>query len=441
MRLTLPIAIAMLTVTSLNVSAATPAWLEADSAAAIASRISYDFPWTVAEFKAIAVDADPALTSAAVDTMIADRSVETLVIDGVQRVHRKALRNLYLLDPGRSSFTHRGATASAARIAYVDSVLDYEAGVNPVGNAHRVKYTFTIDVPGHEALAGDTLRMWMPLPIESARQHDIEILDASPADYVLSAGRSAHNTIYFEMPAPAPGDTAHAEYTAVFTTTGQYFSPEYILSNLKPYDTDSELYRRYTSTEAPHIVKLPALARAIAGDETNPFAISEKVYDFIVNFPWAGAREYSTIDCIPTYVLHEGHGDCGQVALLYISLMRTLGIPARWESGWMLHPGEKNFHDWAEVYFEGVGWVPVDMSFGRYTGAEREAARTFYSHGMDAHRMATNTGICDALYPAKRYVRSETVDFQAGEVETTSGNIFYPGFSSRLKLIEITPVK
>ena len=103
---------------------------------------------------------------------------------------------------------------------------------------------------------------------------------------------------------------------------------------MRPYDTESETYRRYTAMEAPHIVRLDSMARAIVGAETNPLRQSELVYDYIYHhYPWAGAREYSTIECIPQYVIDEGHGDCGQVSLLYISLMRTLGVPARWESG------------------------------------------------------------------------------------------------------------
>ena len=82
--------------------------------------------------------------------------------------------------------------------------------------------------------------------------------------------------------------------------------------------------------------------------------------------------------------------------------MRTLGVPARWESGWMMHPGEVNYHDWAEVYFEGVGWVPVDVSFGRYDNASGPRARKFYSTGIDAYRMAANSGVCGPLLPAKR---------------------------------------
>lgn len=426
----------------IGASAQTPRWLESDASTAIASRIRADFPFTVEQFKTLAASHDASLTSEVIDEMILNKYVETMVIDDTVRVFRKALRNLNLLDPSRNGKQiHRGDDAREVDISYVDSVIDWTTGANPYGGAHRVEYAFIIEIPGHEALAGDTVRAWMPVPITSARQRDVAITYTSQPEYILSTGRSVHNTIYFEAPAPAIGDTLRLEYRGSFVTTGQFFSEEYILEHLQPYDTTSETYRRYTDTEAPHIVRLPALANAIAGTETNPYRLSERVFDFISHILWAGAREYSTINCIPTYVLEQGHGDCGQVALLYISLMRTLGIPARWESGWMLHPGDKNFHDWAEVYFEGVGWVPVDPSFSNYNLAPRAESRGFYGHGMDSHRFASNTGVCGELYPAKQYVRSETVDFQAGEVETSRGNLFYPGWKSTLKLINVTPVK
>lgn len=46
------------------------------------------------------------------------------------------------------------------------------------------------------------------------------------------------------------------------------------------------------------------------------------------------------------------HGDCGMVSLLFITLCRLNGIPAKWQSGFMMHPGDVNLHDWAEIYFE-----------------------------------------------------------------------------------------
>lgn len=420
-----------------------PVWLEADSAAAIESRTRADFPMTKEEAYEVLKKDYPDLTPEQLDDYIKLKYVETLKINDTLRVHRKAPRNLKLLNPEMSGgFPGRGSSASEKRIAYVDSVLDYYSGRNPEGAAHSVLYSFQIRVPYDAALEGDSLRVWMPLPLKTQRQSKPEIIEASHP-YILSDGHSVHNTLFMTAPAPAEkGDTSVFEYTARFTTRGEFFPEAVILKNMKPYDKESDIYRRYTAFEAPHIIRMDSLAKAITGGETNPYRQSELVFDYIRNkYPWAGAREYSTLRCIPEYVVREGHGDCGQVSLLYISLMRSLGVPARWESGWMLHPGEKNLHDWAEVYFEGTGWVPVDVSFGRYSNAENPLTRGFYSHGMDAHRFATNNGVCGPLFPAKRFVRSETVDFQLGEVESSKGNLFYPGWDQTFRLIEVKPVE
>ncbi len=419
-----------------------PQWLEQDSAQAIHQRLLHDFPVTFEEGAQEIIEKYPGTTIDSVRAYVERKYIETMEIDGQERMFRKSVRNLGLLNPAfNGGWKHRGYNASAQRIAYADSVVRYIKGQLPDGGAHRVKIRFSIDVPYDEILSGDTLRAWLPFPIESERQDDVRLISTFPAENTVSRpDQSVHRTVYLQQPV-AEGDTAHFEYVAEFTTHGKYFSPESIKKKLKSYNTESETYRKYTAFDGPHYVRLDSLAKKIVGNETNPYAQSELVYDYIINhYPWAGAREYSTIPCLPEYVVTEGHGDCGQVALLYISLMRTLGVPARWESGWMLHPGEKNYHDWAEVYYEGVGWVPVDVSFGRYTTSPDPAIQKFYSTGIDSYRMATNTGVCGAFFPAKRYIRSETVDSQAGEVECSKGNLFYPAWDQTLEIISVEPV-
>lgn len=418
----------------------TPVWLENDSARAIKSRLLSDFSveWeeAVPMFgKEYGIDRNE------LERWEKEHYIETRVIDGVKRVHRKSLRNARLLNPElNGGAPARGQNASASRVSYVDSVLQYSDGVLPDGGAHRVTYSFTITVPYNDALKDDTLKVWMPYPMTTARQPRVELISTSQPDFTLSGARSDHSTIYMCAPV-REGQPTVFSYTASFDNRGQYFSEGHILNALKPYDKNSALYKKYTAVEAPHIIDLRQKALEIVGNETNPYRQAEAVFDYIIErYPWAGAREYSTIECIPEYVVKEKHGDCGQVSLLFISLMRSLGVPARWESGWMLHPGEKNLHDWAEVYYEGVGWVPVDVSFGRYGTGTDGRTRGFYSKGMDAHRLAANRTVCGEFYPAKRYVRSETVDSQLGEVESTRGNLFYPGWDQSLKLIDIHPI-
>lgn len=61
--------------------------------------------------------------------------------------------------------------------------------------------------------------------------------------------------------------------------------------------------------------------------------------------------------------LEEREGDCSEFADLFVALCRAQGIPARTCDGILLmsaRAGDTPRHKWAEVYFEGLGWVPVD---------------------------------------------------------------------------------
>lgn len=422
-----------------------PIWLERDSVSAINNRIKNDFSLTLDEGLKTISELYPNVDVADYKSLIENHYIEVKTIDGNEMMHRKSPNNFKLLYPTlRPNWKGRGSQPDAEDIEMVKSIIDKSKGIGDITNGKKIKYRFTIKVPKHEFLVGDTLKVWMPVPIESPRQKNIKIHSVSHQNYILSnGGGSEHNTIYIEQPINATtNDTIIFEYVGEYDTYGQYFSSEYIIENIKPYDKTSDLYKKYTDISHKHIIDCKLLAKEIVGNETCPYKQSEMIYEYISKtYPWAGAREYSTIESLPQYVLDELHGDCGQVSLLYISLMRSLGVPAKWESGWMLHPWSKNLHDWAEVYFEGIGWVPVDVSFGRYVNSNNRNERNFFSTGMDCYRFATNTGICSPLYPNKKYTRSETVDFQVGEVECSKGNLFYPGWTKRLEVLSIIEIK
>jgi transglutaminase-like putative cysteine protease len=98
----------------------------------------------------------------------------------------------------------------------------------------------------------------------------------------------------------------------------------------------------------------------------------------------------------------------------------------------MLHPQNENLHDWGELYFEGPGWVPVDMAFGIPSYAKNTAETYFFQGGIDSWRMVVNSDFSKPLYPEKVYPRSETVDFQRGEVEWKGGNLYFDKWNWKL---------
>jgi len=81
-------------------------------------------------------------------------------------------------------------------------------------------------------------------------------------------------------------------------------------------------------------------------------------------------------------------------------------------------------HDWCEAYFEPYGWVPVDVTYGMQDFKDDER-KYFYLNGIDSYRLIFNDGYSYNFHPPKKFVRSETVDSQRGEVEWEQGNLYF----------------
>ncbi len=69
-----------------------------------------------------------------------------------------------------------------------------------------------------------------------------------------------------------------------------------------------------------------------------------------------------------SWVLKNKEGVCDELTNLFISMLRSLGIPARFVSG-MAYTNTKYSwgpHAWAEVYFPKKGWIPFDVTYAQY---------------------------------------------------------------------------
>ena len=398
---------------------------EKDSINEIMDRIRSDFRIPYAEGVKAIQEKFPFVTTGQIERWIGNKYIETKIIDGKEYMFRKTVSNLDRLVPELSAdkSAEQLQTSSEYMRFASDAINGEESGKV---KKYRAKVRVTMTLHDGVVPLGTVVRAWGPFPVENGRQNNIKLLSSS--DNVTYSSNSLHNTVYMEKCAEAGKPTVF-EYELSYDVVSKYYSPDYILKNKKPYDKNSEVYRKYTSDELPQFIiddEMRSLALGIVGNETDPLRQASLVYDWIdAYFPWAGAREYSTIGNLARYVLDRGYGDCGQVSSLYITLLRALGIPARWESGWMVQPGNVGMHDWAEVYYEGIGWVPVDMSFGILRTAADKKARNFYKTGIDVYRFASNKGVGGKLSPEKKFVRSETVDFQLGEMEYDGGNFFY----------------
>jgi len=360
------------------------------------------------------------------------KALESKIIDGKKWYYDRAASNLFLLDKeaiARKAEVDKpagnGKSVLKAQLSEIVNLLNKSGKTQAPPLKMQVKYELTLNpnaVPD-----GETVRCWLPYPREdNRRQTNVKLLSASDSNYVISPPQYAHRTIYMEKIAKKDEPLKFAiEFS--YQQAPEWFNLQE--KTIQPYDTQSDLYKTYTAERPPHIVftdSIKAISERIIGNETNPYQKVKKIFEWIDNtFPWAGAREYSTLQNIPQYVLENGHGDCGQKTLLFMTLARYNGIPVHWESGFYMQPGGLNMHDWCEFYIEGVGWIPLDQSFGINASAGDDDIKYFYTNGIDAYRWIVNNDFSQPLFPNKIFLRSEDVDFQRGELEWRGGNIYF----------------
>lgn len=360
-----------------------------------------------------------------------DYSLESMTIDGQKRYFNRAASNLFLINKEAKRKKEKvdgndDTLKDFLKVHVPQVVKDSKASSLRIVDPVKMKITYTISVKPNVVPDGETVRCWLPYPREGhARQSDIRLLSVNDDNYIIADNSNFQRTLYMEKEAVKDKPTVF-KMELSYTSSSEWFNID--PKKVKSYDKSSELYTTYTSESAPHIVfsdNIKKLSKKIVGNETNPYLKARLIYKWINdNIPWAGAREYSTLDNIPEYALKNHHGDCGIKTLLFMTLARYNGIPAKWQSGWMMHPVEVNLHDWCEAYFEGYGWVPVDQSFGIQNNPDNDV-KYFYTNGMDSYRYIVNDDFSKPLSPKKEFPRSETVDFQRGEVEWQGGNLYF----------------
>lgn len=357
--------------------------------------------------------------------------LECRIIDGEKRYFNRAVSNLKLILASQQSKPMGSTDLTTDKFSQFK--LDHARKVinTPGSNGKpvvpvKMKLTYRLTVKADAVPDGETIRCWMPWLREAHdRQIDVKLLNTIPAVHTIAPDSAEQRSVYMEQPA-SKGKPAVFEIQFTYQSMAQYFDLSKL--NVLPYDTTSAIFKKNTAEQFPQIVftnEIKHLSDSIVGTTTNPVEKVKKLYYWINDhIIWTGALEYSTIPFIPGYVLKNHRGDCGQQTLLFMTMARYQKIPVKWQSGWMLHPDEVNLHDWSEVYYEGVGWVPLDMSFN-LQNSNNIQEKEFYISGIDAYRLIINDAISSKFIPEKKFARSEPYDFQRGEVEWRGGNLYF----------------
>ena len=110
--------------------------------------------------------------------------------------------------------------------------------------------------------------------------------------------------------------------------------------------------------------RVRALADRLAGTDAGPGRQVAGFLDFLDRELCQGALAHYQMspEAPGDLVLDDGWYDCLAGSALLASLCRARSIPARLVGGYGLYSAASGAHNWIEIWLEGSGWVPFDLT-------------------------------------------------------------------------------
>ena len=273
-------------------------------------------------------------------------------------------QRLYHEDTCASLLKTQRALNARALAPYDEQKPRLEAVIRQVmagGRAYRFCLRAVTSI-ADDVFAPDTrYRIHLPIPAQSMQQSAAEELHATLPILYTDAADAPQRTAYMELCAHenAPIVTEYA-----WTQRPRYVNPLDETARGPVYPDARPVQAEDLAEQPPHICFTPylrSLAAELRGSETDPVRIARRFYDFITTrVMYAYQRPYLVIEGGAEYTAVNLRGDCGLQALLFITLCRISGVPARWQSGLYAAPGDVGSHDWAEFYSDawaGCRWI------------------------------------------------------------------------------------
>lgn len=373
-----------------------------------------EYPYTFEEGLKMLQELLPDFTAEDLQDRIDDGRVRWIYVNGELRLIASFIDSL----KGRDSALDVIAAQDpdlAEREKGRDALLFHIQKMKQEGSsALRITMRASIRLNDDQFTPGMFARVHLPIPADCLQQSDIVIERMFPEGGMIAPEDAEQRTVCWEK-TMEENHEFFVEYS--YTHKAVYHDLWNVTAEPKTYDF-------CVNEEEPHISFSPYirhLAETLTEGVTDPLEKARRFYDFITcNMRYAYEPPYILLENISEHCAKTGMADCGVFALLFITLCRCAGVPARWQSGLVAGEHLCGCHDWAQFYVEPFGWLFADCSFGTSARwSKNEERRRFYFGNLDPCRMVANREFQRGFTVPKQQWRFDPYDNQSGEFETS----------------------
>ncbi|RME31314.1 hypothetical protein D6789_03180 [Candidatus Woesearchaeota archaeon] len=224
--------------------------------------------------------------------------------------------------------------------------------------------TLTILRDGAKPRVEDVTAELSWFPRASYRQEVLSLTTKPPAEFTPP-------TYTFHWKRPPVGELTFGLEATVRTSSEPLGVTEKVPFPIKSLPSDIAKYTHETELiDINDAIRAQALMLAAGKDDL--FEVVYALADWVTTNIHYNLTTLTAEATQPsTWVMEMRQGVCDELTGLFISMLRSLGIPARFVSG-LSYTNLPEFsdpwggHGWAEVYFPGTGWVPFDVTYGTY---------------------------------------------------------------------------
>ena len=285
-------------------------------------------------------------------------------------------------------------------IVLLISLLVFSCESKTFGTGKFRTFEFTYDVE-LESTDGKKLELWIPVPQSSVVQSITDLsIDTQGMNYELKDEDYHGNKYLYILEENGINESKTVSMTFNVVREEQ--------QNIKNNDVDNEKYLK-----SSRMVPVGQMFKAVIEENNLKSDNIRELYDFVLNgmhygkptddknsgnykYIHGGKNPKTGKEWLPSnityglknkskdelvksqkdnyaygngnsvYACDIGVGNCTDYHSYFISLSRTMGVPARFHMGFPIPSGDegivKGYHCWADYYIDGKGWYPIDIS-------------------------------------------------------------------------------